>query len=256
MTKDEWEKLPPGIKASLMQNGIGPGNTTNYVAGDVPYTRMGAPSLKGEGYLHGMNENTGGVTVTEGLNPDRSVPISTSSYVVYNPASMKGEEASMIRAHEMEHVLENQGGGQKVGVNERWDQLTGKNDASKAEMVQRLSAALPYLQKEWGLPAGMMSGYFDPENVKNARRSGLLLNEMFATLSALEQARNKSLTDDPYLRENVFRTPGERETYNAVTGLRQTRLDAKDLPPYTRQAEPEGPGFMDKIRSMLKLDSR
>lgn len=205
-----------------------------------------------------MADSLGGVTITEGLTPEGEVPKSTSSFVAYNPANMTPQDASMIRAHEMEHVLENQSGGQEIGVNERWDMLRNpKEDASKAEMVHRLADALPHLQKEWGLPKGMMSGYFGME-AKAMDNPGPLLKEMLATLSALEQAKNKRLTDDPYLQKHVFKTPGERETYNAITGLRQTRLDAKDLPPYTRQAEPKlpGPGFMDKIQSMLRLNGK
>lgn len=247
MNEAEWNKLPPKLKSSLALTGIGPQNVVGKPSAREPYTQVGAASLKGEGMAPDMVDDLGGVTVKEGLNADGSVPTSTTSFVLYNPKYGQGEEGSMIRAHEMEHVLANQGGGQKTGVNERWDMLRGTDGAGKAAIVSRLAVALPYLQKEWGLPPGMLSAYFENP------RSGLALNELFATLSALEQQRNKKLTDDPYIRDNVFKTPGERETYNAITGLRQTRLDAKDLPPYTRQPETPTRGVMDKINSMLDL---
>ena len=50
---------------------------------------------------------------------------------------------------------------------------------------------------------------------------------------------------------NYFKDKNIREAYNAVTGLRQTRLDSKDLPPYTRIPEPADPGMMDKIKKYL-----
>ena len=69
--------------------------------------------------------------------------------------------------------------------------------------------------------------------------------------------------DDPVVRK-VFNTPALRETYDAMTGLRQTRLDARDLPSYTRIPEkPEAKQtvqdkvqfmpFLDKIKAKLGL---
>jgi hypothetical protein len=77
------------------------------------------------------------------------------------------------------------------------------------------------------------------------------LYEQLATLSALEQSKNKRLTDDPYVRKHILKTKDERETYNALTGLRQSRLDAKDLPPYTRQDDKTDPSLGQKLKSML-----
>jgi hypothetical protein len=59
------------------------------------------------------------------------------------------------------------------------------------------------------------------------------------------------------LRKTLFKNKNVRETYNAITGLRQTRLYARDLPPYTRQSEPTEPtepaepGMMDKLKKMI-----
>lgn len=258
MTRDEWNRLPPKLKESLVQSGLSPDSLSPKIAGKTPYTRAGVPSLKGERSMPDMSANLGGVTISEGFDDSEAVPTSTNSFIAYNPANMKGEDADMIRAHEMEHALDLQGGGQKIGVNERWDKLRNINeDAGKYAMVKRLASALPHLQKEWGLPKGMMSGYFNEDAIEKSRNPGLYLSEMFATLSALEQARNRRLTDDPYMQKHVFKTPGERETYNAVTGLRQTRLDAKDLPPYTRQPERQDSsatgisGLMQRARSLF-----
>jgi hypothetical protein len=66
----------------------------------------------------------------------------------------------------------------------------------------------------------------------------------------LEQRHNVDLTKDPELRKTLFKDPAVRETYNAITGLRQTRLDPRDLPPHTRQPENE-PGFMSKLKKLI-----
>lgn len=42
--------------------------------------------------------------------------------------------------------------------------------------------------------------------------------------------------NDPEVRK-IFKTSAMRESYDAVTGLRQNRLDARDLPTYTRIPE-------------------
>jgi hypothetical protein len=65
----------------------------------------------------------------------------------------------------------------------------------------------------------------------------VLLYEQLADLAAIEQTLGVDLTKDPQLRKTLFKDRDVRETYNAITGLRQTRLDARDLPPYTRQPE-------------------
>ena len=67
--------------------------------------------------------------------------------------------------------------------------------------------------------------------------------------AGVEAAQNVDLTKDPVLRKTLFKDRDIRETYNAITGLRQTRLDAKDLPPYTRQ--PEEPSMVGKVKKLL-----
>jgi hypothetical protein len=59
-----------------------------------------------------------------------------------------------------------------------------------------------------------------------------LFSEQLASLSALEQITGKSLTQDPEMRE-LFPSTKMMAVYDALTGPRQTRMDAKDLPPHT-----------------------
>lgn len=65
------------------------------------------------------------------------------------------------------------------------------------------------------------------------------LREILASLSGFETASNIDITQDPVLRKELFQDSEELiQAYKAVTGLRQERLDAKDLPPYTSTLPP------------------
>ena len=75
--------------------------------------------------------------------------------------------------------------------------------------------------------------------------------EQLATLSALEQMNKKKLTDDPYVRNNILTTRDQRETYNALNGLRQSRLDPRDLAPYTRYEDKNDPSTSTKLKNGL-----
>ena len=58
--------------------------------------------------------------------------------------------------------------------------------------------------------------------------------ELIADMSGIETYTGKDLTQDPYIRENVFNDDDTLiEAYKSVTGLRQDRLDAKDISPYS-----------------------
>lgn len=83
----------------------------------------------------------------------------------------------------------------------------------------------------------IVSGYItmDPETLKKLKirdRDRALFAEQIASLSALEQATGKSLTRDPEMRK-IFPNTQMMAVYDALTGLRQTRTDARDLPPHT-----------------------
>lgn len=66
------------------------------------------------------------------------------------------------------------------------------------------------------------------------------LHEYFADLSGLETEYGVDLTQDPVIRKEVFNDdPKIIQAYKAVTGLRQTRLDAKDIAPYTYVPPPK-----------------
>lgn len=79
-------------------------------------------------------------------------------------------------------------------------------------------------------------------------------------MSAAEQILRVRLRDLPEVQKIMgeFNTPEFWDAYDAVTGLRQTRLDSKDLPPYTlnrskRDTPPEPPkGMLEKLKAWMK----
>lgn len=161
------------------------------------------------------------------------------------------------RAHEYEHALTQQSLGRGSALNGKWDELTAKDDqygTSRHEVVDALIKHAPHLVKNWGLDeSDTKYGYFsEPMRKQQGSAPRNLLYEQLASLSALEQISNRRLVDDPYVREHILNTPAKRETYDAITGLRQTRLDARDLPSYTRQPEKKS----DWIDHFLKIFQR
>ena len=244
MDKDALSKLPPELRAGLYEDmgptGIAALKPVPANAPYTPYTQAGASQLQGQYYNPNMGDTTYGSTYRDKKG---------NSIVTLNP---KDSSPQITRAHEMEHVLADQGLGSGSKLNSMWDKLsTDDGGAYRGEVVKRLVENAPYLQKKWGLDADSVeSGYFSPTVLQRPDMHNFLYEQM-ATLSALEQAKNKRLTDDPYVRENIFKTKGERETYNALTGLRQSRLDAKDLPPYTRQDDKTDPSAFQKLKAML-----
>jgi hypothetical protein len=253
MTQDEWNKLPPYIRSALERQGGHYGMVEKPSAKSAPYTRAGltqseeflAP-LRSENIL-GYNKP---VTTGEGR---------ATSYSVYNDDVDK-KHLPLTRAHEAEHALERQGIGGVNSINSLWNSLVGRSGSDRGEIVNRLVQHAPHLVKNYGLPdKHKESGYFSSRVLKDSD-SRNYLDEQLATLSALEQTSGKRLVEDPYVRKHILKTPAEREAYEALTGLRQTRLDAKDLPPYTRQPgststkeDPDDQGFMAKIKSMLGM---
>jgi murein L,D-transpeptidase YcbB/YkuD len=250
-TTYDLSKIGSRERAMMRDEGVSPDNVSNLSPArqkKVPYTSKGLTSLLGMGEAS-FNPGIGGFTVpqldSEGKQTGKSVIV----------ANTQDPNFRQTMGHELEHALEIQGG---HNIHKEWDRMTeGDTDASRRAVVKRLAQHAPYLQDKWGL---------DPENAYFTRdmidyQGGLaknLLKEQFASLSAIEQANNKRLTDDPYVRKNIFTTPEQRAAYNAVTGLRQTRLDPRDLPAYTPQADKSDPDYdpnptsmMDKVKSMF-----
>jgi hypothetical protein len=240
--KFDTSRLSPDIKKQLAEDyGIAPSYLRPY-EGDLPYTQYGLDS-RNQGIASVRNlESTNLLGVT---HPAKDVP--GGSFIGIDPTA-----PPTTVGHEIEHALMHQGLPPNENINTMWDKLIfpdGKKgynkEDEKSAVVKRLVEHAPYLQEEWGLTKD--HPYFSQKMLKvQGSRYPYLLQEQLATLSPLEQKLNKSLTEDPYVQKYILTTPAQRETYNALTGLRQSRLDAKDLPPYTRQPEPEEPGMFSK----------
>jgi hypothetical protein len=92
------------------------------------------------------------------------------------------------------------------------------------------------LEKFFGRP--LNNAYFQPETLASVKKqhgdTSALFDEQMATLSALEQITGKSLTRDPEMKK-LFPNTRVMSVFDALTGPRQTRMDARDLPPSTPQ---------------------
>jgi hypothetical protein len=229
---------------SLLDRGVNPYQLGAVSQKDMPYTSAGATQLQGIG-VDSLNRGLLGVNISE-VNPT-GAGYTGRSYVLMN-RDQSPKEFKNTLAHEMEHALAAQGlEPQGRTINKEWDKLSGDHPTSdRSSLVKRLAEHAPYLQEKWGLDPE--AGYFSSK-IKGANPN--LLEEQFASLSALEQEKNKRLTDDPYVRKHIFVTPEQRAAYNALTGLRQSRLDAKDLPPYTPQPDKSDPTMMDRVKSLF-----
>jgi len=248
----EMMDYTPGMMQSLSEEGYNPRTfrpLTPAQKKQLPYTLAGATNLQGIAALP-MDKNTGGSTLRSSAKSGRDKGASLLK-INSNPNPYSSDFKG-VAAHEAEHVLGNQGLGVASNINGVWDSmLSGQSSGSRNQVVNRLVEHAPYLQEKWGLaPVDVKEGYFS-SNIQGRRDSPNFLYEQLATLSALEQAQNKRLTDDPYVRKHILKTPDERAAYNAVTGLRQSRLDAKDLPPYTMQPDKTDPLFLDRIKQMM-----
>lgn len=189
------------------------------IPGAKPYTMAGTYSLL-EAVDEGMPiTSPGNAAVTSGL-PGPVAP----KLIRYSPTAT---DPDITRAHEVEHVLSQQNLGGPGSMSKKWNEIA---PTSSAQVMQNMITHAPYLQEKFGLPTNEF--YFDPEFMQDPNYQ-TMIDEQFATLSALEQQKNKRLTDDPYVRENILTTPQDRAAYNAMTGLRQTRLDPRDIAPYT-----------------------
>lgn len=165
------------------------------------------------------------------------------------PDQPRNERSATI-AHEAEHLLAKRQLEDAALINSMFDKLSDRPESKtlRTTFVSDASRVYPYLKEKYG----MDSVYFNPEMLKfQGPRAPNLAFEQLAELASIEATTGKDLTKDPYLRKNLFKNREVREIYSALTGLRQTRLDAKDLPPHTRQKEKDSgrmSDFMEYLR--------
>jgi hypothetical protein len=259
--KFDTSLLSPGVlgafnRDDFKQFGITPDKLEQIPPETLPYTRFGLDNRnQGIASLPPL----GGKTIGGFTTWDKNIP--GSSFIAIGPDSQS------TPGHEIEHALEKQSG---RDINSEWNKLVrqGKTQSTfnpaddRQAVVSRLLDHSDYLYKNWGVDPS--SSYFGKDAKQTYGNTyGYLLNEQLASIVPTELKLNKKFTDDPYVRENILTTPAQRETFEALTGLRQARLDSKDLPPYTRQPEnrkpaPEPkpvkktePGMLESLRNKL-----
>lgn len=234
-------KLDNVTHDALVREGIYPAGMANLPTKNLPPNTAGIPNLMLREVRELEDSNTRGFVIDsprQGVNPK----LADAMFVA------RGAGPTTV-AHEAEHLMARRQLGSGSKINTKFDELMGAADRkTRAAFVNAAIDVAPYLSEKYGL----QSAYFDPKMAKHqGSLAPNLLYEQLATLASIEQTQGVDLTKDPVLRKSLFKDKNIRETYNALTGLRQTRLDARDLPPYTRQPEPPAPGVMGKLKSMM-----
>jgi len=243
----------------LIKAGINPSQlatSPDVPTAGMPISSFGVPGMKAY-FAREMNgTNVGGMVFG---NPSKDT---TTGIAALAPDTMflssglrdKPSQLQNAYAHETEHLMAKRGLGRATAINTRFDEQVNAGAApttgARAAFVNAAVAAYPYLKEKYG----MTSGYFTPKMVAlQGSRAPNLLYEQLAELSAIEQTQGVDLTKDPVLRKTLFKDKAVRETYNALTGLRQTRLDSKDLPPHTRQPEQGSGGVIDTLKRLFNF---
>jgi hypothetical protein len=216
---------------------------TGYVRGaDLPVSRS-AKELKA--YTEALNPAV--ETVTGNLGFDTRGYMRPSSPDTLNlNFRLTPAEREVTTLHELEHSMDARGGDlygrPKFALmggmdnNYRAYHLMGDDWGPIKETVKNMVDNREKLEKFFGRP--LDNAYFRKDTYDNLNSVGsgsspkALFSEQLASLSALEQITGKSLTQDPEMRE-LFPSTKMMAVYDALTGPRQTRMDAKDLPPHT-----------------------
>lgn len=207
---------------------------------DTPYTQAGIPNLLVRDMPYLTDSNIRGFVLGSNRITDENKNRGLQPNIFMQPSA--GKQAV---GHEMEHLLARQNAGFATETRDRFVNMVDKSSVKIPQFLEGLKASLPHLKEKYGIE----NGYMTPKFIDIQGHTGLY--EIFATLAGAESSLNVDLTKDPELRKTMFKDKQVREAYNAVTGLRQTRLDSKDLPPYTRIPEPTEPGMMDKLRKYI-----
>jgi hypothetical protein len=152
MDKKAFAALPQDLQNSLIRDYGNSGLTALKqlpATASAPYTQAGASQLKGQYLDPTMRENLQGVTYRDKQG---------NSFIALNPADT---DQARTHAHEMEHVLANQGLGHGSQINKLWSQtVDDPSYSSRGNIVKRLVDHAPYLQEKWGLdPKDVEQGY-------------------------------------------------------------------------------------------------
>jgi hypothetical protein len=216
-----------------------PDGTDKLWGPDVPVSRS-AKELKA--YTESMNPAVKTFTGGLGMGTRGYIYADEPDIINLNTALTPGEREITL-LHELEHSMDARGGDiygrpnfAKMGGmdnNHRAYALMGDRWNSIEDTVKNMVDNREKLEKFFGRP--LDNSYFRKDSYDNLNKVGktkAMFSEQLASLSALEQTTGKFLTQDPEMRE-LFPNTRMMAVYDALTGPRQTRMDARDLPPHT-----------------------
>ena len=206
---------------------------------DIPVSRS-AKEL--EAYIQAMNPAVKTRTDDLGSGTRGNMLPSSPDTLNLNYRLTPGER-EITTLHELEHSMDARGGDiygrpkfAKLGGmdnNYRAYSLMGEDWRPITETVKNMVDNREKLEKFFGRP--LDNAYFQKESYDALKKRGgteAMFSEQLASLSALEQTTGKFLTQDPEMR-NLFPSTKMMAVYDSLTGPRQTRMDARDLPPHT-----------------------
>lgn len=197
---------------------------------ELPYNAYGLASLQVRDMPHIEGTNASGFVFSRNGRKEHDANRRANQTIFVKPSA--GLDTI---AHEAEHLMARQGLGDATLTRDKFKELLGDDWKTQwkgtSSFLNGLLASAPYLKEKYGID----NYYTTPKFISEQGETGLY--EILATLAGTEVAQRTDLTKDPELRKTLFKDRNVREAYNAVTGLRQTRLDARDLPPYTRRPE-------------------
>jgi len=206
---------------------------------DIPVSRS-AKELKA--YTEAMNPAVKSVTGNLGFDTRGYITPSNPDTLNLN-FRLTPAEREITTLHELEHSMDAKGGdiyGRPnfalmggMDNNYRAYSLMGDDWSPITATVKNMVDNREKLEKFFGRPVD--NAYFRKDSYDELKKLGktkAMFSEQLASLSALEQTTGKFLTQDPEMRE-LFPNTRMMAVYDALTGPRQTRMDARDLPPHT-----------------------
>ena len=238
------DELDPDTLLVLMKEGFSPSKMRPRSTQGLPPNTAGIPGLLALETPELQKRNALGFVVSSPLVEKQESNRGKTPAVFLRPDA---DPATI--AHEAEHLMARRQLGFPSKLNQKFDELVGDPNARGAFVMAAMEAA-PYLKEKYGVD----DAYFDRAMLKR-NPAPVLLYEQLATLAGVENTLGVDMTKDPVLRKTLFKDPAVREAYNAITGLRQTRLDPRDIPPYTRIPEPKekSESLLDKARKSLRF---
>lgn len=244
--KDFLQKLPKDLPVKPVE--------PEEVLPDVALKRKGAREL--ESYINALNPRAQVFDVLEGYQTNyRSTPFSQSGTVGSVPIrepdrinvlkTLTPGQRERVLLHEAEHSMSLRGGdilgeldskGRPILMDNAYRAvaLLKGNERPVREFVKNVALNKDKIDAFFGEPSfGTEFKKQSYEELKGRGKELALFEEQLASLSALEQATGKFLTQDKEMRKLLFPNTEMMAIFDALTGPRQTRMDARDLPPHT-----------------------